>query len=55
MHVLAKNGDDHVATIPDFYLEQQAFGTGSHPQDEDERVAFQDVEARYTIQLSVTS
>lgn len=55
---LVANGDDHVATIHDFYLEQQAFGAGVHPRpgtSPASRLRFQGVEARYTIALSVTS
>jgi hypothetical protein len=51
--LLKTNGADHVATIHDFYLEHQAFGTGRHPESGLAR--FQDVEAAYTFELSVAS
>jgi len=47
--LLRKNGDDHVATIHDFYLEHQAFGQGRHPATG--RTRYQGVEAAYTIDL----
>lgn len=47
--LLRKNGDDHVATIHDFYLEHQAFGQGRHPVAGLTR--YQGVEAAYTIDL----
>ncbi|OGG55646.1 MAG: hypothetical protein A3F84_23845 [Candidatus Handelsmanbacteria bacterium RIFCSPLOWO2_12_FULL_64_10] len=53
---LKQNGDDHVATIHDFYLEQQVFGAGRHPEPTivppPHRTTFQDVETSYTITLS---
>ncbi len=30
-YLLRKNGDDHIATVHDFYLKHQAFGQGRHP------------------------
>jgi len=30
-YLLRKNGDDHIATLHDFYLKHQAFGQGRHP------------------------
>ena len=51
--LLKQNGSDHVATIHDFYLEQQGFGAGRHPAEGLTR--FQDVEAAYSIELSVTT
>ncbi len=47
--LLQENGDDHVATIHDFYLEHQAFGQGRHPPAGVTR--YQGVEAAYTINL----
>ncbi|HEX9581037.1 MAG TPA: hypothetical protein VF970_08015 [Gemmatimonadales bacterium] len=51
--LLKQNGSDHVATIHDFYLEQQGFGAGRHPAEG--LAKFQDVEAAYAIELSVTT
>ena len=51
--LLKQNGSDHMATIHDFYLEQQGFGVGRHPAEGLKR--FQDVEAAYRIELSVTT
>ena len=51
--LLKHNGSDHVATIHDFYLEQQGFGAGRHPDTG--AMKFQDVEAAYTFDLSVTT
>jgi len=51
--LLKQNGSDHVATIHDFYLEQQGFGAGRHPGAG--VLKFQDVEAAYTVDLSVTT
>jgi hypothetical protein len=30
--ILSANGDDHIATVHDFYLKHQAFGAGPHPR-----------------------
>jgi hypothetical protein len=43
--------DDHVATIHDFYLEQQAFGAGRHLKTGTS--VFQDIETSYTVTMSV--
>lgn len=51
VHLLTRNGDDHVATIHDFYLKHQAFGQGSHPPGGKPR-RYQDVEATYEIELT---
>jgi hypothetical protein len=48
--LLRENGDDHVATIHDFYLKSQAFGAGRHPKAGTRR--FQDVDAAYEIALT---
>jgi len=48
-YFLKENGDDHIATIHDFYLKHQAFGNGSHPESGVER--FQNVECSYSIDL----
>jgi len=48
--ILRENGDDHVATIHDFYLKHQAFGAGRHPAQGLQR--FQDVEVAYRIELT---
>jgi hypothetical protein len=53
VELLQKNGADHVATIHDFYLEHQAFGTGRHPGVGLAR--FQNVEAAYTFELSLAA
>jgi len=49
-YLLKKNGDDHVATIHDFYLKPQAFGKGRHPVAG--RKIFQKVEVAYKIELT---
>lgn len=49
-YFMKENGDDHIATIHDFYLKHQAFGYGRHP--ETGRKKFQDVETAYTIELT---
>jgi hypothetical protein len=48
--VLKANGDDHIATIHDFYLKHQAFGKGRHPEQGLKK--FQDVEVAYNIELT---
>ena len=48
--ILKSNGDDHVATIHDFYLKHQKFGEGRHPRDGLKR--FQNVEVAYWIELT---
>jgi len=48
--ILTENGDDHIATIHDFYLKHQQFGAGRHPDVGLKN--FQNVEAAYTIDLS---
>lgn len=48
--ILKANGDDHIATIHDFYLKHQAFGKGRHPQVG--RKKFQEVEVAYNIELT---
>lgn len=50
VHGLKANGDDHVATIHDFYLKHQAFGKGRHPKEGTKR--FQGVEVAYDIELT---
>lgn len=47
--ILAANGDDHIATVHDFYLKHQAFGAGRHPKDG--LLRFQDAEVAYKIDL----
>lgn len=49
-HLLRMNGDDHVATIHDFYLKHQAFGQGRHPAEGLRR--FQGVEMAYEMALT---
>jgi hypothetical protein len=49
--ILSENGDDHVATIHDFYLKHQAFGAGAHPADVNKLLKFQDAEVSYKIDL----
>lgn len=48
---LEEDGDDHVGTIHDFFLLQQAFGAGLHPADGSLR-RHQDVLASYRIDLT---
>jgi hypothetical protein len=48
---LAKNGDDHIATIHDFYLKHQGFGAGRHPRDAKKLARFQDAELAYQIDV----
>lgn len=43
--ILSANGDDHIATIHDFYLKHQGFGAGRHPATGLQR--FQDAEVAY--------
>lgn len=49
-YLLKQNGDDHVATVHDFYLKPQAFGQGRHPPRG--LKAFQKVEVAYQIDLT---
>ncbi len=49
-YLLKENGDDHVATVHDFYLQHQAFGKGRHPGNGTRR--FQGIELAYEIQLT---
>jgi len=49
-YLLKANGDDHVATVHDFYLKHQAFGMGRHPATGLKK--FQGVEVAYEIQLT---
>ena len=49
-YLLKQNGDDHVATVHDFYLKPQAFGRGRHPPRGLKR--FQKVEVAYQIDLT---
>ena len=51
VYLLKSNGDDHIATIHDFYLKHQGFGQGVHPKDGKPR-KYQDVEAVYEIDLT---
>jgi hypothetical protein len=46
---LAANGDDHIATVHDFYLKSQGFGVGRHPQGGLD--PFQGVEVAYEMDL----
>lgn len=48
--ILKANGDDHVATVHDFYLKHQGFGAGRHPKTGMQR--FQDVEVAYKMDLT---
>ena len=48
--LLKQNGDDHVATVHDFYLKPQAFGQGRHPARG--LKTFQKVEVAYQIDLT---
>jgi len=48
--LLKKNGDDHVATVHDFYLKPQAFGQGRHPARG--LKTFQKVAVAYQIDLT---
>ena len=48
--ILQENGDDHVATVHDFYLKHQGFGFGRHPAEGLRR--FQNVEIAYRIDLT---
>jgi hypothetical protein len=47
--ILSANGDDHIATIHDFYLKHQAFGAGRHPRGGLQR--FQNAEVAYKFDL----
>jgi hypothetical protein len=47
--ILSANGDDHIATVHDFYLKHQAFGAGRHPANGVRR--FQDAEVAYKFDL----
>ena len=49
-YLLKQNGDDHVATVHDFYLKPQAFGQGRHPARG--LKTFQKVEVAYQIDLT---
>ena len=49
-YLLKNNGDDHVATVHDFYLKPQAFGQGRHPPRG--LRTFQKVEVAYQIDLT---
>jgi hypothetical protein len=49
-YLLKENGDDHVATVHDFYLQPQAFGKGRHPSEGTTR--FQGIELAYEIRLT---
>jgi len=49
-YLLKQNGDDHVATVHDFYLKPQAFGQGRHPARGSK--TFQKVEVAYQIDLT---
>lgn len=48
--ILSSNGDDHIATVHDFYLKTQGFGSGRHPQSG--RMNFQNVDVAYQIDLT---
>lgn len=50
---LAANGDDHVATIHDFYLKSQGFGVGRHPKEGLQ--TFQGVKVAYEMNLEETA
>ena len=47
--LLKNNRDDHVGTFHDFYLRQQGFGVGRHPQTG--RHQYNDIEIAYTIEM----
>jgi hypothetical protein len=47
--ILAANGDDHIATVHDFYLKHQGFGVGRHPASGLQK--FQDAEVAYRFDL----
>src|SRR3989442_2467468 len=49
-YLLKQNGDDHVATVHDFYLKPQTFGQGRHPARGSK--TFQKVEVAYQIDLT---
>lgn len=49
-YLLKQNGDDHVATVHDFYLKPQAFGQGRHPPRG--LKTFQKVDVAYQIDLT---
>jgi hypothetical protein len=48
-YLLRQNGDDHIATIHDFYLKHQAFGQGRHPDKG--TTEYQGVSAAYQMDL----
>jgi hypothetical protein len=50
--LLKANGDDHIATIHDFYLKGQGFGAGRHPEKAGTLQRFQDVKVCYEINLT---
>ena len=47
VYILQKNKDDHVGTFHDFYMKQQAYGEGRHPEQGLKRC--NDVELAYEI------
>lgn len=47
--ILSQNGDDHLATVHDFYLKHQAFGSGRHPASGLAR--FQEADVAYQMDL----
>jgi hypothetical protein len=49
--LLASNGDDHIATVHDFYLKQQGFGAGRHPPGVQKLTRYQDAELAYSIDV----
>lgn len=49
-YLLKNNGDDHVATIHEFFLRDQAFGAGRHPEEGLRKFNF--VDTAYTIELT---
>jgi hypothetical protein len=49
-YFMKENGDDHIATIHDFYLKHQAFGQGRHPKEGLKN--FINVDAAYSIDLT---
>jgi len=49
--ILSSNGDDHIATVHDFYLKHQGFGAGRHPKAANKLTRFQDADVAYQIDV----
>ena len=49
--ILTSNGDDHIATVHDFYLMHQGFGAGRHPKNPKKLQRFQDAQVSYQIDV----